>query len=80
MLTISQTWVPTIDEDGARSGYHALNASGKGTLVAVVAGPVAKEILGHSGNDGGRLDDGVYVLRDILAFARRGERGLSIAG
>lgn len=79
MIAISQTWVHTINEDGERSGYHALNASGKGTRVALVAGPVTKDSLGHD-SDGGRLDDGVYVLRDILAFARRGERGLSIAG
>jgi hypothetical protein len=79
MLTISQTWVPTYDEDNRASGYHALNASGKGHQIAVVAGPVIKASLGHD-SDGGQLDDGLYALRDILAFARRGERGLSIAG
>lgn len=67
-----------INEDGSQpAGYWALNASGKGEVVALVAGPVELADMGY-GAEGGKIGDDVYALRDVLAFARRGERGLSV--
>lgn len=69
--------------DGRPHSYTTYNASGRGKLVATIAGPVelVRSPIPCSTQtaDLGLLDDGkAYCLRDVLEFARRGERGLSI--
>lgn len=82
MITISKEWIRETmvgpdDETVVANGYWALNGSGRGQVVAVIDGPVKIVDFGY-GTDGGELADGTYALRDIIAFAQRGEHGLSI--
>jgi hypothetical protein len=65
---------PCETEDGP-GHYEALSLT-SGRALATVTGP--GEIVQSFGVDMWRLSDGDYALRDILAFARRGERGLSV--
>ena len=67
------------DERGHQAGgYWGLNIQGRGKLVAVIDGPVQVVDIGF-GVQGGRLDDGKsYAPRTLIAFARRGDHGLSI--
>ena len=80
-ITINEHFVRTemeFEENGKRpAGYMAYNAHGKGKPVATVSGPI-EIVKGHVNVDMGRIPSGTYALRDILAFARRGEHGLSI--
>ena len=81
MLAIYNKWVSAdmeLDERGrAPTGYEAYTLDKGKELVAVVDGPVKPCSFGLNAN-GGKLDDGCYALRDILAFARAGLRGLRV--
>lgn len=80
MITISEHFVVAdmeYESDGTRPrGYKAFNASGKGRPIATVAGRV--ELVRDGNADMAKLDGKTYALRDILTFARAGERGLSV--
>jgi hypothetical protein len=89
IIEIHETKVSCIAETGP-SYYTALNASGKGKLVARVAGPeieIHKWAMGDESADmcwlsadaKARGGEHAYALRDILAFARNGKHGLSLA-
>lgn len=66
-------------EESGPASYKALAINTtKGVAVATVTGP--GEIVKSWSADMWRLEDGTYALRDILTFARRGARGLSIVG
>jgi hypothetical protein len=79
-ITISETTVRTMGEYGP-SSYQALNLTGKGRVVATIQGdfepiPSRKE---HFGACMIKMADGVvWCVRDVLAMARRGERGLMV--
>jgi hypothetical protein len=63
------------------SSYKAFNLTGKGRAVATIEGdleasPSSKE---HFGACMIKLTDGVvWCVRDVLAMAQRGERGLMV--
>jgi hypothetical protein len=62
-------------EEGMTS-YKAYNISGRGKLVAKIQGDMTP--AKHFDADMITLDDGTYALRDILSFAQRGMRGLTL--
>ena len=74
-ITISETTVRTMGEYGPDS-YGAYNLTGKGKPVATVEGVF--EAVKEFGADMIKLDGYTWALRDILAFARRGDRGLIV--
>jgi hypothetical protein len=73
MITISKTNEATVNVNGVGGYYEALNASGKGKVVATIQG-ATKAALGH----GALVGSTVWALRDVLAMAERGEQGLSV--
>lgn len=81
MITIYETreLVPT-EEHGDRwiTMYNARRPQARVRRAIVIAGPVVEADLGY-GVWGGQLADGAYAPHDILLFACRSERGLSIA-
>jgi hypothetical protein len=76
MITISKTNEATVNVNGVGGYYEALNASGKGKLVAKIQG-ATKADLGQ-GCDGALVGSTVWALRDVLAMAERSEQGLSV--
>lgn len=64
-------------EEGMTS-YESLNISGRGKLVAKVKGDMIAQ-KDWQGVDEVGLDGYTWALRDILWFAKRGQRGLTIA-
>ena len=75
-ITISETTVRTMGEYGPDS-YGAYNLSGKGKTVATIEGAI-QGVKSEFGADMIKLDGYTWALRDILSFARRGERGLMV--
>lgn len=75
-IEISTSRIYTTNENQKGDHYDALNASGRGKLVAKVCGPV--EVVKWGNADMIALDGQPWTLRDVLAMAQRGERGLSV--
>ncbi|MFT4177530.1 MAG: hypothetical protein QM627_12870 [Luteolibacter sp.] len=74
-IEIRQETVAIQGEDGMTS-YEAYNISGRGRIVATITGEMKP--AKHFGADMIALDDGTYALRDILSFAQRNMRGLTL--
>lgn len=75
-ITIHRTSEMVYDEDGKRVRVPLLNARGKGQHVATITGCEAVD-AGY-GADWAMVEGTEYALGDALAFARRGEHGLSV--
>jgi hypothetical protein len=75
-LTISMNHNKSTNIEGKTIYYDALNAQGRGKKVAVISGEF--EVVSHQFGDSVKLADGTYALREVLSFAKRGERGLTL--
>jgi hypothetical protein len=81
-ITVYRQWIraPETGDDGRKTGYYSLNASGRGRPIAEINGPITL-LVKHYGPiklDMAVLDDGTYSLRDALNFARAGTHSLRL--
>jgi len=77
-IQIHETTEQIQSESGKMTSYKALNHSGKGKMIATVTGPIIKT-KSRFGSDMIEMESDRWALRDILAFAQRGEHGLTLA-
>ena len=66
--------------NGGAPEHTALNLSGSGKIIATVQGPIEPIIASedHFGCDMIGFEGKTWAIRDILRFARNGERGLVV--